>query len=120
VRRFGGRGLAHALPRDWRTSSAGCTAKSVIGLSGPLRSGRPLVFTGHARASAIIEDHVKSVAIDMKQTLLSGTDRSWQGKRWTSNLISNSAVEEVFELGLQNGAVAGKVSGAAGGASRCS
>jgi D-glycero-alpha-D-manno-heptose-7-phosphate kinase len=65
----------------------------------------------------------KSDAIDMKQTLLRGNirqaaeilDRSWQGKRWTSNLISNSAVEEVFEPGLKNGAVAGKVSGAGGG-----
>jgi D-glycero-alpha-D-manno-heptose-7-phosphate kinase len=97
-------------------------------------------FTGQARASAIIQDQVKSVAtsdagtlaamhqlksdaIDMKQALLRGNiqevaevlNRSWQAKRRTSDLISNTAVEEVFELGLKNGAVAGKVSGAGGG-----
>jgi D-glycero-alpha-D-manno-heptose-7-phosphate kinase len=97
-------------------------------------------FTGQARASAIIQDQVKSVAtsdagtlaamhqlksdaIDMKQALSRGNiqevaevlNRSWQAKRRTSDLISNTAVEEVFDLGLKNGAVAGKVSGAGGG-----
>jgi len=97
-------------------------------------------FTGQARASAIIQDQVKAVtqwdsgaklamhqlksdAIDMKQALLRGNirevadilNRSWEAKRRTSALVSNSTIEEVFELGLKNGAVAGKVSGAGGG-----
>jgi D-glycero-alpha-D-manno-heptose-7-phosphate kinase len=97
-------------------------------------------FTGQARASAIIQDQIKAVAmsdaatlgamhqlkadaIDMKQALLRGDiqqvseilNRSWQSKQRTSGLISNAMIEEVFELGFKNGAVAGKVSGAGGG-----
>jgi D-glycero-alpha-D-manno-heptose-7-phosphate kinase len=59
----------------------------------------------------------------MKQALLGGNirhiaevlNRSWQAKRKTSKSVSNAKVEEIFELGLKNGAVAGKVSGAGGG-----
>jgi D-glycero-alpha-D-manno-heptose-7-phosphate kinase len=97
-------------------------------------------FTGQARASAIIQDQVKAVAnsdagalaamhqlkadaIDMKQALLRGDiqqvadilNRSWGAKQRTSALISNAVVERVFELGIKNGAIAGKVSGAGGG-----
>jgi D-glycero-alpha-D-manno-heptose-7-phosphate kinase len=97
-------------------------------------------FTGASRASAIIQDQVKAAtehdrsaleamhqlktdAVDMKQALLGGNirhvaellNRSWQAKRRTSKSVSNSRVEEIFELGLKNGAVAGKVSGAGGG-----
>jgi D-glycero-alpha-D-manno-heptose-7-phosphate kinase len=42
-------------------------------------------------------------------------NRSWQAKRRTSALVSNAAVEEVFALARDNGAVAGKISGAGGG-----
>ena len=98
-------------------------------------------FTGKSRASdTIIADQVKAVtqhdaaalealhqlksdAIEMKQALLGGDirsvaevlNRSWLAKRRTSGSVSNSAVDQVFELGLKNGAVAGKVSGAGGG-----
>lgn len=97
-------------------------------------------FTGESRASAVIQDQVKAAtehdpqaveamhqlkadAIDMKQALLGGNirqvaellNRSWQAKRRTSKSVSNSKVEEIFQLGLKNGAVAGKVSGAGGG-----
>jgi D-glycero-alpha-D-manno-heptose-7-phosphate kinase len=97
-------------------------------------------FTGQSRASAIIQDQVRAAtqkdqggldamhqlkadAVDMKQALLGGNiqhvaevlNRSWQAKRRTSKLVSNARVEEIFELGLKNGAVAGKVSGAGGG-----
>ncbi len=97
-------------------------------------------FTGESRASAIIQDQVraatahdpraleamhqlKSDAVDMKQALLGGNirhvaellNRSWKAKRQTSKSVSNAKVEEIFELGLKNGAVAGKVSGAGGG-----
>jgi D-glycero-alpha-D-manno-heptose-7-phosphate kinase len=66
---------------------------------------------------------LKADAIDMKQALLRGNihevadvlNRSWDAKRRTSELVSNSIVQGVFELGLKNGAVAGKVSGAGGG-----
>ena len=97
-------------------------------------------FTGESRASAIIQEQMKAVtrsdenalqamhqlradAVDMKQALLRGNiqevadvlNRSWQAKRRTSGLVSNSVIQEVFDLGLKNGAVAGKVSGAGGG-----
>jgi D-glycero-alpha-D-manno-heptose-7-phosphate kinase len=97
-------------------------------------------FTGQSHASAVIRDQVKSLtenndntlqamhrlkadAIDMKQALLGGNiqevaevlNRSWKAKQRTSALVSNPAVERVFNLGMQNGAVAGKISGAGGG-----
>jgi D-glycero-alpha-D-manno-heptose-7-phosphate kinase len=97
-------------------------------------------FTGQSRASAIIQDQVRAAtqndpggmeamhqlkadAVDMKQALLGGNiqhvaevlNRSWQAKRRTSKLVSNARVDEIFELGLKSGAVAGKVSGAGGG-----
>jgi D-glycero-alpha-D-manno-heptose-7-phosphate kinase len=99
-----------------------------------------MCFTGQSRASAIIQEQVKALtqtddgalqamhrlkadAIDMKQALLTGNiqqiaqvmNRSWHAKRQTSPLISNPAVEKAFEIGMKNGAVAGKVSGAGGG-----
>ncbi len=99
-----------------------------------------ICFTGQSRASAVIQDQVraatennhsavealnqlKSDAAEMKQALLGGNiqhvaeilNRSWQAKRRTSKAVSNSKVEEIFELGRNNGAVAGKVSGAGGG-----
>ena len=66
---------------------------------------------------------LRADAVDMKQALLRGNiqevadvlNRSWQAKRRTSGLVSNSTIEEIFDLGLKNGAVAGKVSGAGGG-----
>ncbi|MGB6936356.1 MAG: hypothetical protein WBE14_06570 [Xanthobacteraceae bacterium] len=97
-------------------------------------------FTGQSRASAIIQDQVRAAtendqgavealhqlkadALEMKQALLAGNvhrvaqvlNRSWQAKRRTSKSVTNSKVDEIFELGLKNGAVAGKVSGAGGG-----
>jgi len=97
-------------------------------------------FSGQSRASAIIQDQVaavvtsdkgaleamhqlKSDAVDMKQALLRGDiqnvsdilNRSWQAKRRTSELVSNAHVERAFELARNNGAVAGKISGAGGG-----
>ena len=97
-------------------------------------------FTGQSRASAIIQDQVKAAtenerdaidamhqlksdAVDMKEALLQGNiqaaskvlSRSWRAKRRTSKFVSNDRIEEVFQLGIKNGAVAGKVSGAGGG-----
>jgi len=116
----------------------------------PLRVAQPYLcefeaslvvcFSGHSRASAIIQDQVKALstsdktalqamhqlksdAVEMKQALLRGDiqqvaeilNRSWQAKRRTAELVSNSTVEQVFELARNNGAVAGKISGAGGG-----
>ena len=97
-------------------------------------------FTSESRASAVIQDQVKAAtendrraieamhqlkadAVEMKQALLGGNilhvadvlNRSWLAKRRTSKFVSSAKIEEIFELGLKNGAVAGKVSGAGGG-----
>lgn len=105
-----------------------------------LEASLVVCFTGQSRASSIIQEQVKGVtknnsdtlqamhqlrsdAIDMKEALLKGDIqqvadvlmRSWQAKRRTSDLISNPKVDEVLEIGLQNGAAAGKISGAGGG-----
>jgi D-glycero-alpha-D-manno-heptose-7-phosphate kinase len=78
----------------------------------------------HGKPQAVEAMHrLKSDAIEMKQALLRGDinwiakilQRSWQAKRQTSDLVSNSLVERILEVGLRNGAIAGKVSGAGGG-----
>ena len=98
-------------------------------------------FTGQSRKSEMIireqvkglEDmnpetienmhQLKSDALLMKQALLQGDvreiahilGRSWQAKKRTASSIATPAVDKLFELGLENGAMAGKVSGAGGG-----
>ncbi|WP_247883879.1 GHMP kinase [Azospirillum sp. B21] len=100
-----------------------------------------LYFTGASRDSArIIEDQsnvirdgkvgsleamhkLKHDAVRIKEHLLNGNIRgvgkvlgeSWQAKKQTSNVISNSEIESVYDLAVSAGAYAGKVSGAGGG-----
>lgn len=105
-----------------------------------LEASLAICFTGQSRASAVIQDQVQALtqtekgtlramhqlkadAVEMKQALLRGSirevadvlNRSWQAKRHTSKLVSSPAVERMLELGMKNGAIAGKVSGAGGG-----
>ena len=97
-------------------------------------------FTTQSRASDVIQDQVKAAtqndqnameamhqlksdAMEMKQALLGGNiryvaevlNRSWRAKRRTSKSVSSEKIEEIFDLGMKNGAVAGKISGAGGG-----
>jgi D-glycero-alpha-D-manno-heptose-7-phosphate kinase len=98
-------------------------------------------FTGRSRQSAAIVDEqsrqmlernsnaleglhqLKADAIQMKHALLSGDmrelgeilQRSWIAKKKTAKAVTNSEIDGLFEFALQNGAVAGKVSGAGGG-----
>jgi len=98
-------------------------------------------FTGRSRESdTIIREQVKGIAsasdktvdamhelkadaIEMKQALLYGNiagiaevlNRSWQSKKRTAAAVSNEHIEAVWSLGMANGAIAGKVSGAGGG-----
>jgi D-glycero-alpha-D-manno-heptose-7-phosphate kinase len=100
-----------------------------------------ICFTGQSRKSEIIireqvkglEDmkpetvesmhQLKQDALAMKQALLQGDvpgiakilAHSWQAKRQTASSVATPAVEELFEAGMSNGALAGKVSGAGGG-----
>lgn len=66
---------------------------------------------------------LKRDAIDMKQALLRGEiadlaailNRSWIAKQRTASGISTERIETLFEVAMQAGAKAGKVSGAGGG-----
>jgi D-glycero-alpha-D-manno-heptose-7-phosphate kinase len=100
-----------------------------------------ICFTGQSRRSdAIIKEQVSALtamsaatidamhalkrdAIQMKIALLSGDIRhvaeilgtSWAAKKRTAAGISNSKVEEMYDVAMKTGAWSGKVSGAGGG-----
>ncbi len=100
-----------------------------------------LYFTGISRSSAdIINEQkkntstgnqtaieamhrIKQSAIDMKLALLKGDmhefarilGQGWEDKKKMANAISNSMIQEAFEVAFKAGAKAGKVSGAGGG-----
>lgn len=100
-----------------------------------------LFFTGTSRESAnIIKDQIastienkkrnlegmhqlKEVAYKMKEALLKGDvngiaielKNGWEAKKKTSKVISNPLIENIYLTAIQNGAIAGKISGAGGG-----
>jgi len=104
-----------------------------------LEESMVLYFTGVQRSASLIEKEksnvmqkekslnamhkVKEDATRMKEALLKGDIRnfanilgqSWETKKKVSNAISNSDIDSIYELAMQNGAYSGKVSGAGGG-----
>lgn len=106
-----------------------------------LQASMLLFYTGASRSSADIINQqkantvngniqvidalhsIKNAALDMKEAVLSGNINkfsdllgySWNEKKKTANKISNSNIENIFNIALQNGAISGKVSGAGGG-----
>ncbi len=100
-----------------------------------------LYYTGRSRdSSAIIEEQIKNarekvkdpleamhrikqIAIEMKEAILTGNiegfyesiRRGWETKKKASSVITNERLEEIYAYALDNGARAGKVSGAGGG-----
>jgi D-glycero-alpha-D-manno-heptose-7-phosphate kinase len=106
-----------------------------------LESSLVVCFSGQSRESANIIDQQTSVmksangpamealhqlkhdAEEMKRAFTEGDiDRmasvlksSWEAKKATASAVSNRRIDDLLELGLQNGALAGKVSGAGGG-----
>ena len=106
-----------------------------------LESSIVVCFSGQSRESANIIDQqtsvmmkssspamdalhrLKSDAIEMKEAFTAGDiDRmaevlrsSWEAKKATASAVSNRRIDDLLELGLANGALAGKVSGAGGG-----
>ncbi len=99
-----------------------------------------LTFSGASRESAaIIENQSKSVqaggksleamhqlkeeAVQMKEALLFGNvsrigeilRSGWEAKKRTSATVSTPQVEQLFNVAMNNGAIAGKLSGAGGG-----
>ncbi len=106
-----------------------------------LESSMILYFTGVSRSSAaIIEEQqkntiqdrseaveamhkIKQSSIDMKLALLTGDMRefarilgdAWENKKKMASAITNSVIQEAFDVAFANGALSGKVSGAGGG-----
>ena len=66
---------------------------------------------------------IKQDAILMKEYLLKGDiknfakilGKSWEAKKRVSSSVSNSEIDRIYELAMNNGAYSGKVSGAGGG-----
>ncbi len=98
-----------------------------------------LYFTNITREASQIEDEKKSLLSEkssldamhevkkdatlMKEALLRGNiqnfakilGKSWESKKRVSQSISNSEIDKVYQLALENGAYSGKISGAGGG-----
>jgi D-glycero-alpha-D-manno-heptose-7-phosphate kinase len=111
------------------------------GVLDELEASMVTCFTGQSRQSSrIIDEQVRRVtsgqddvvaamhqlkadALDMKIALLRGDiggmanvlRRSWEAKKRTASAISNADIDQLFEFALDQGALAGKVSGAGGG-----
>jgi D-glycero-alpha-D-manno-heptose-7-phosphate kinase len=104
-----------------------------------LEASMVLYFTNIRRQASQIEQEKKSLLDDkksldamhevkedamlMKEFLLKGNiqnfakilGKSWESKKKVSNSISNSEIDRVYKLAIENGAYSGKVSGAGGG-----
>lgn len=106
-----------------------------------MESSIVLYFTGASRESAnIIKEQVNNAqnkvsssleamhelkldALSMKEALLKGDilrfaenlGKSWQSKKKMAHSITNQAIDEIYDIAINAGAYAGKVSGAGGG-----
>lgn len=106
-----------------------------------LEASMVLYFTGASRSSAAIIDQqkkntssgnekaigamhkIKQSAKDMKLALLKGDMKEfarilgegWENKKKMADAITNPTIQEVFDVAIPAGALAGKVSGAGGG-----
>jgi len=66
---------------------------------------------------------LKRIAIEIKEKLLTNElksigellNQSWTSKKAISEKISNDKINEIYEIGLKNGAIGGKLLGAGGG-----
>jgi len=106
-----------------------------------LEASLVLFYTGQSRESANIIDEqssnvksgkeksidamhqLKAESIQSKESLLKGDfdhlassmKKAWDSKKRTANAISNKYINQVFDIAMNAGAKAGKVSGAGGG-----
>ncbi len=106
-----------------------------------LQASLLLFYTGASRSSAKIIDEqrkntrennkaaieamhkIKQSAVDMKTAILKGDLRSfasilgqaWEDKKKMATSITNPMIQKAFDVALEAGAIAGKVSGAGGG-----
>ncbi len=104
-------------------------ANIVLYYTGASRSSAEIIDeqtrnTSSGNATAIEAMHrVRQSAIDMKQALLTGDIKrladilgeSWNNKKKMAGSITNSQIDEVFDVAMAAGAITGKVSGAGGG-----
>jgi D-glycero-alpha-D-manno-heptose-7-phosphate kinase len=135
---FGGVNFIEFLPSDRVIVSPLRVRQSHLD---ELEASMVTCFTGRSRVSeAIVREQarhmsdqnataiealhqLKADAQQMKHALLTGDveglasimERSWQAKKATARNISNPLIEELYACAMQNGALAGKVSGAGGG-----
>ena len=66
---------------------------------------------------------VKEDAVLMKNSILSGDiinfakylHKSWLAKKTVTDSISNTEIDRIYNIAIENGAIGGKVSGAGGG-----
>jgi D-glycero-alpha-D-manno-heptose-7-phosphate kinase len=76
-----------------------------------------------APASIDAMHQLRADAFAMKEAVLKGDfrqfanvlNRSWEAKKKTATCISNARINNVFEIAMDAGAIAGKISGAGGG-----
>lgn len=104
-----------------------------------LEESMVLYFTNITRNASLIEEEkinilhrqksleamhkVKQDSITMKEHLLKGElgefakvlGKSWENKKKVAHNISNTHIDTIYNIALQNGAYSGKVSGAGGG-----
>ena len=135
---FGGFNYMEFLPNDFVIVNP---LKIKRWIMDELEASMVLYFTGASRSSAaIIEQQqkntssgnqnaieamhrIKQSAKDMKLALLKGDmnefarilGQAWEDKKKMANAISNPMIQEVFDVAMSAGALAGKVSGAGGG-----
>lgn len=135
---FGGMNFIEFLPGDRVIVNPLRANRSVMC---ELESSIVICFSGQSRESAAIIDQqqhalagpsapaleamhqLKADAVDMKQAFASGDIEqmaailmhSWAAKKSTATSITNPRIDELLELALASGALAGKVSGAGGG-----
>ena len=105
-----------------------------------LESSFVLYFTNITRSASIIEEEkkntisknkialdamhsVKQDALSMKEAILKGEistfaeilGKSWQSKKKMAKSITNTEIDFIYDLAMENGAYSGKLSGAGGG-----
>ncbi|WP_394994630.1 dehydrogenase [uncultured Helicobacter sp.] len=104
-----------------------------------LEESMVLYFTNITRSASLIEEEkinilhqeksleamhrVKRDSVIMKEHLLKGElgafakvlGKSWENKKKVAHNISNTHIDTIYDIALQNGAYSGKVSGAGGG-----
>jgi D-glycero-alpha-D-manno-heptose-7-phosphate kinase len=114
--------VSDAIRNEFESSLVVCFADSARDAA-TIIARQTAGVTQHDERTISAMDRLKAGAVEMKNSLLMGDigkmaavlGESWSSKKLTAAGISNDRVEQLFEVALSNGAMAGKVSGAGGG-----